>query len=100
LLALARGMSFPTGKFRSCKTWIISCPTAPVTPRTATVYSFILCSSLLHEAVVKHPDGLSKVPVIHAEDDVQLVRPLVDGADVDTRLAQGGEELAGYAGAG
>ena len=42
LLALARGFSFPTGKLRSCKILIISCPTAPVAPRTATVYSFII----------------------------------------------------------
>ena len=42
LLALARGRSLPTGKLRSCRILIISCPTAPVAPRTATVYSFII----------------------------------------------------------
>jgi hypothetical protein len=36
--AEAKGINSPTGKFRSSNIWIISVPTAPVAPTTATVY--------------------------------------------------------------
>jgi hypothetical protein len=41
LRVLARSFSLPTGKFRSSRRFLISCPTAPVAPKMATVYSFI-----------------------------------------------------------
>ena len=54
--------------------------------------------SLFYEAVVEHPDGGLKVLVVHAEDDVQLIRALVDHADVHPGFAQGGEDLTGNTG--
>ena len=43
LRALASGSIRFTGKLRSSSTFIICCPTAPVAPSTATLYSFMPC---------------------------------------------------------
>ena len=55
--------------------------------------------NLLYKAVIQHPDGLGEVPVVYAEDDVQLVRALVDHTDIDAGFSQRREDLAGNAGA-
>ena len=46
LRLLARGRSSPTGKSCSSRIFSISRPTAPVAPKTATLYSFIPLSLL------------------------------------------------------
>ena len=52
---------------------------------------------LFYKAIVQHPDGGSEILIVHAEDDVQFVRTLVNHADVDPCFAQGGKNLAGNA---
>ena len=49
--ALARGTSFPTGKFLSSRHWIICVPTTPVAPRMATVLSAMWRFLSLHMPV-------------------------------------------------
>lgn len=44
---LASSLSSPTGKLRSARILIISCPTAPVAPRIPTLYFFILILLLI-----------------------------------------------------
>ena len=61
------------------------------------ILHFAFCI-LLNKAVVQYTDGRVEVPVIYAEDDIQLIGALVDHADIDARFAQGGEDLAGNAG--
>ena len=51
-----------------------------------------------YEGIIQHLNCCTKVTVIYADDDVQLIRALIDHTNIDACLAQGSKDLTGNTG--